>query len=151
MSKLELKLLAQNDFVAIRDLYCANYDYTNYIQGETIEYVPNINENRDVYIKVKTFGNKEIECRVYNRNNNVKIRRRDYSKYPIKEDDHIFSFDYRTGRSTVSCIHRDVFVGNDTEYPKVTKYSKATFEWDGSLCDYEDEVKKLDNNKRKKY
>lgn len=144
-------LLEHEDFSLLRNIYCAKETYSKFVQGEVIDYVTDFPESRDMYARVKTFNNKVIECRIYNHNNNVKIRRRDYSHNPVKEDDHIYSFDYKTGRSSVSSIYRDVYINNDKEYAKVTKYQKAIFEWDGSLYDFEDEVKTFDNNKTRKY
>ncbi len=143
-------LLDQPDFTALKNIYCGKDSYTNESQGETIEYCTNYPESRDALIAIES-RDKLVECKVYNHNNNIKICRRDFKSYPIKEDEHIFTYDFRTGRSSASCIKRDVYISNDNENAKVTDYEKIVFECDGSICEYENTVRKNDNVKKRKY
>ena len=140
-------LLDGDDFFRLRNIFCDKESYSKNIQGEKIDYVRE--NDRDVYIRVQTYDNKVIECKIYNHHNNVKIRRRDFSTQPIEEDTHIYSYDFINGDSYVSSTWRDVYKTKDGEKSIVTKYRKAKFNFDGDLIDF---TKDEDNdNKKRKY
>lgn len=143
-------LLEQPDFFSLKKVFCAKESYTNEGQGEKIEYITRFPESRDALIAIES-RDKLVECKIYNHNNNIKICRRDYKSYPIKEDEHIFSYDYKTGKSSVSCIKRNVYFSKDNENSEVTDYQKAVFDCDGSLCEFEDTVRKNEIVKKRKY
>lgn len=142
-------LLEKREYYALKRLYCGKDDYKKFIQGEVIEYSTEYPEGHETYASISTYNNQVIECRVYNHHNNIKIRKRDYNSNPVSEVEHIFTYDYKTGDSSASLIHKNIYGSNDKEYSKVTKYSKAIFDYKHDLVDYQDEVIEFENKKRK--
>lgn len=139
-------LLDDDTFFRLKNIYCSKNSYTKDNQGEKLSYVV-VNDN-DVYIRVESYDNVLIECKVYNHHNNIKIRRRDFTEQPIKEDTHIYSYDFVTGDSYVSSLYKDVYKTKEGEKSITTKYNKAVFDYDGNLKDYyRDE--NTENKKRK--
>ena len=140
-------LLDDDTFYRLKNLYCGDDSYSKVIEGEKIDYV-NVN-GRDVYIRIYTYDNKLVECKVYNHHNNIKIIRRDLNEQPVIEDTHIYSYDYISKNSYVSSLTKDVYKTKDGEKAITTKYNKAVFNSDGDLIDY---YKEEDNdNKKRKY
>lgn len=146
-------LLDQDDFFSLKNLYCGKNNYDFYRQGETISYETEYPHGHETVARIKTYDNKEIECKIYNHHNNIKIKRRDCKRIPMIEDEHVFSYDYKTGLSTVSSIKKEVFCNKDKEYFKVTQYQKAVFNEFGHLIDFDDQVREYDKSdkKRRKY
>ena len=140
-------LLDNDDFFRLRNIYCDKESYSRNVQGDRIDYV-NVND-RDVYIRVQTFDNKLIECKVYNYHNNIKIIRRDLNEEPILEDIHIYSYDFVNGDSYVSSTWKDVYKTKDGEKTIVTKYNKSRFDSEGNLLDFYKE--EGNDNKKRKY
>jgi len=134
-------LLEKNDFYQLKNIYCGKESYNKEIQGEFITYITDYPNSRDIYIKIKSYNKIEIECKVYNHSNNIKITRRNNATSPIKEEQHIFSYDYRTDQSTSTLICRDVHRGKNNDYYDITKYHKAIFNSDGDLYSFEDEIR----------
>ena len=140
-------LLDNDDFFRLKNIYCGNKSYTKEVQGEKLSYVK-VDDN-DVYVRVESYDNVLIECKVYNHHNNIKIRRRDFKEQPIKEDVHFYSYDFVTGNSYVSTIYRDVYRSKDGEKPVTTLYNKSVFNRNGDLIDFYKEEN--EDNKKRKY
>jgi hypothetical protein len=134
-------LLEQNDFMTLSGLFCGKEDYNKEVQGELISYKTGYPESNDINIMIRSYDYKVIECNVYNHKNNVKITRRDYSKYPIMEDMHVFCFDYRTGNSSVSNVYRNVYGTKDKERFESIAYNKMVFDYFGGVLEYRDTPK----------
>ena len=147
-------LLEKFDFYQLKNIYCGKSSYNKEIQGELITYITDYPNSRDVYIKINTYNKIEIECRIYNHNNTIKITKRNNSKNPIKEEQHIFSYDYKTDFSTSIFICRDVHKGKNKDFYETTKYNKAIFNSDGDLYSFQDEIredkKRIEKRKIKK-
>ena len=141
-------LLNQDDFVTLSKLFCGKEDYEKDAQGELVSYHTGYPDNSDVDINIRGYDYRVIDCKIYNHKNNIKITRRDYSKYPIEEDVHIFCYDYKTGNSSVSNIYRNVYGSRDRERFETTAYSKMVFDYFGGVLEYHDTPKDYNKEMR---